>query len=121
MSAKLAEEVVKMKNRHQERAASTVSVNRPWNKAQANFIGVMRLRVSVATPRGSSVMPTPIASFAIGTTWELNREKIQNFALHVDAEAIQTFMSDAVTSKDARLRHGGIMTTTGCSATTQRD
>ena len=82
-------------------------------KAQAIFIGVMReyaklpreifdirwvdsgLRVSVATPRGGCVIPTPIASFTIGTTLELNREKFQIFAPHVDAEAIQTFLSDA--------------------------
>ena len=86
-------------------------VKRPWNKAQAIFIGVMReyatlprdsldirwvdlgLRVLVAAPRSSSVTPT--ASFTIGTTWELNREKFQNFAPHVDVEAIQTFLSDA--------------------------
>ena len=73
-------------------------VKRPWDKAQAIFIGVMRefaqlpqdsfdirwvdsgRRVSVAAPRGSSVIPTPIASFSIGTTWKLDREKFQNFA-----------------------------------------
>ena len=81
-----------------------VPVKRPWNKAQGIFIGVMTeyaklprgtcdirwvhpgLRVSVAAPRGSSLLPTPIASFTIGTTWGLNREKFQTFALHVDAE-----------------------------------
>ena len=46
--------------------------------------------MSVATPRGSSVTPTPIASFTIGTTWELIRENFQTFAPHVDAEAIKT-------------------------------
>ena len=44
---------------------------------------------------GSSVIPTPIAPFTIDTTCELNREIFQNFAPHVDVEAIQTFMSDA--------------------------
>ena len=49
------------------------------------------LRVSVPARRGTTMIPIPIASF----TWELNREKFQNFAPHVDVEAIQTFLSDA--------------------------
>ena len=85
-------------------------LKRLWNTAQAIFVGVMREHAnclgtlltsdgwipdSVAAPRGSSVISTPLASFTIGTTWELNRERFQNFAPHVDVEAIQTFLSGA--------------------------
>ena len=87
-------------------------IKKPWNKAQAIFIGVVReyselpretfdnrwvdsgLRVSVSAPGGSTMIPIPIASFTIDTTWELNREKFRSFAPHVDVEAIQTFLSD---------------------------
>ena len=88
-------------------------VKRPWNKAQAIFIGVMRectklpretfdirwvdsgLRVSVSGPRLHHDTHA-VASFTIGTTWELNREKFQSSAPpHVDVEEIQTFLSDA--------------------------
>ena len=41
------------------------------------------------------MIPVPIASFTIDTTCELNRDKFQNFAPHVDVEAIHTFLSDA--------------------------
>ena len=66
----------------------------PWDDFDIRWVD-SGLRVSVAAPRGSSVIPTPIASFTIATTWELNRENFQNFAPHVDVEAIQTFLSDA--------------------------
>ena len=72
---------------------------RPWKKAQAIFIGAMRehaglpratfdirwvntgLRVSVnmSSPGCATVVPTPIASFTIGTSWVLGPRKIQDF------------------------------------------
>ena len=87
-------------------------VKRPWNKAQAIFIGVVReygnmpdSRVKLSTSDGwtrgcacryqhpgeGTAIPIPIASITIGTTWELNREKFQCFAPHVDVEVSQTF------------------------------
>ena len=53
------------------------------------------LRVSLSSPRGATVIPTPIASFTIGITWALNQEQFKSFALAVDVEALQTFSSDA--------------------------
>ena len=53
------------------------------------------LRVSVAAPIGSIAVPTPLASFTIGTTWELNLERFPKFAPHLDVEAIQTLLLDA--------------------------
>ena len=84
-------------------------VKRSWNKAQAIFTSAMReyarlpsatfdircvdsgLRVSVSAQCGGTTIPILLASFTTGTTWELNREKIQRFAPHVDVEAVQTF------------------------------
>ena len=51
----------------------------------------MGLRVSVSAPRCATAVPTPVASFTIGTTWESNQEKFKSFAPHVDVEAIHTF------------------------------
>ena len=51
--------------------------------------------MSVAAPTGRAAVPTPLASFTIGTIWELNLEVIRNFAPHVDVEAIQTLLLDA--------------------------
>ena len=65
-------------------------IQRPWNKAQAIFIGVMKehanvlreafdirwvdtgLRVSVAAPTGRLALPIALASFTIGANWALN-------------------------------------------------
>ena len=53
------------------------------------------LRVSVTAWIGRTALPTPLASFTIGTTWELNLERFRSFAPHVDVEAIQTLLLDA--------------------------
>ena len=53
------------------------------------------LRAWASSPWGATVLPAPIASFTIGTTWVLNQEKFKSFALGVDVEALPTFLSDA--------------------------
>ena len=51
--------------------------------------------MSVSSPGGATAVPTPIASFTIGTAWVLNQEKFKSFAPNVDVEALQTFLSGA--------------------------
>ena len=64
-------------------------MKRPWNKAQAIFLGVMKeyanlpregfdircvdtgLRVSVAAPPGRTTLRIALASFTIGANWAL--------------------------------------------------
>ena len=94
------------------------SVKRPWNKAQAIFIGVMRddaklpretfdirwvdsgLRVSLAAPTGRTALAIALASFTIAATWVLSFEKFPELAPQLVIEAIQTLLLDA--------RHRGV-------------
>ena len=81
-------------------------VKRPWNKAQAVFLGVMWDYAKL--PRDTFDIRWVDSglrfdgctdwknSFTIVTTWELKKERFRNFAPHVDdVEAIQTLLLDA--------------------------
>ena len=88
-------------------------MKRPWNKAQATFIGVMKehanasreafdirwvdtgLPVSVTPPPGRLALPIALASFAIGAKWDLNFDRLRELAPHLDPEVVQSFLLDA--------------------------
>ena len=58
-------------------------VKRPWNKAQAIFIGVMTpsgFLGGFGAPRVGGGAAWQLCDTDAGTTWELDREKFQNIA-----------------------------------------
>ena len=91
------------------------AVKRPWNRAQAIFVGVVKehanvpmeafdlkwvdtglaCTVSVAAPPGRTTLPIALASFTIGANWTLNVEKFREFAPQMDPEVVQTLLLDA--------------------------
>ena len=83
-------------------------VTRPWNKAQAISIGVMKEYAnlpreafdimwvdSVAAPLGRTALPIARASFTVGATWVLNFEKNREFEPQVDLDVLQTLLLHA--------------------------
>ena len=48
----------------------------------------LRVSVSMSSPRGATVVPTPIASFTIGIICVVNQETFKNFAPVVDVRNV---------------------------------
>ena len=91
----LASATIKFRDVNVRTALELDPEKRPWNKAQAIFIGAISnapvirwvdtgLLVSwYVIAQGAPVVPTPIASFTIGKISVLNQENFKSFAPRV--------------------------------------